>query len=63
VTIHDAVHAWVTSAITDTDHRGLLELKPLLQGLAGITEQLRRADWNDDAAGRQAPRPAVRPKE
>jgi len=63
VTIHDAVHAWVASAITDAERRGLLELNPLLQALAAVTEQLRRADWNDDASGRQAPGPAIRPRE
>lgn len=43
---------WLKSACEDADRRGLPALKPMLEALAKATEALRRADWNDDAAGR-----------
>ena len=43
----DLVEAWLQAAIADAEKRGLPELKPLLEGLAQSTRQLRAADWND----------------
>ena len=42
---------WLAAAKADADKRGLRDLAPLLDGLAQATERLRKADWNDDAAG------------
>jgi hypothetical protein len=38
---------WLKAALADADTRGLPALKPLLEGLAKLTEQLRAADFND----------------
>jgi hypothetical protein len=35
---------WLASAIADAERRGLPDLKPLLETLAGSTAGLRRAD-------------------
>ena len=43
----DPIDAWLRSAIADAERRGLPELKPLLEGLARSTRQLRAAEWND----------------
>jgi hypothetical protein len=40
---------WLAAAKADAELRGLLELIPMLDGLAQATERLRAADWNDDA--------------
>ena len=42
---------WLAAAKADAEKRGLRDLVPLLDGLAQATERLRKADWNDDAAG------------
>jgi len=44
------VKDWLEGAIRDAGHRGLPELRPLLEALARSTQALRAADWNDDAA-------------
>lgn len=41
------VDAWLQAAIADAERRGLPQLRPLLEGLAGSTRQLRAAEWND----------------
>jgi hypothetical protein len=46
-THQSAVRAWLRAAVGDAEHRGLPELKPLLEGLARSTLALRTADWND----------------
>jgi hypothetical protein len=45
------IKTWLEMATQDADRRGLPELKPLLEALAGATSALRTADWNDDASG------------
>jgi len=45
------IESWLQAAISDAGNRGLLELKPLLEGLARSTRTLRDADFNDDASG------------
>jgi hypothetical protein len=45
------VAQWLQNAVEDAEHRGLPELRPLLENLAQATALLRAADWNDDAAG------------
>jgi hypothetical protein len=42
----DPIEAWLRAAVADADRRGLPELKPLLEGLARSTRQLRAAEWN-----------------
>jgi hypothetical protein len=42
-----SVDRWLRAAVEDAKRRGLLELKPLLEGLAQSTVALRTADWND----------------
>jgi hypothetical protein len=42
------VAEWLAGARADAEKRGLPELIPALEGLAKATEQLRRADWNED---------------
>ena len=37
--------------LADAEKRGLPELKPLLEALAGAAQALRSADFNDDASG------------
>ena len=41
---------WLEDAKQDAYRRKLPELADLLEGLAGATEALRAADWNDDAS-------------
>jgi hypothetical protein len=43
----DPIEAWLRAAVADAERRGLPELKPLLEGLAQSTRQLRAARWND----------------
>jgi hypothetical protein len=43
----DPIDAWLGAALADAERRGLPELKPLLEGLARSTRQLRAAEWND----------------
>jgi hypothetical protein len=43
------VEAWLDAAIRDAEHRGLPELKPLLEALARATSALRAVDWDVDA--------------
>ena len=43
---------WLAAARADAEKRGLPDLIPMLDGLAQATERLRKADWNDDAAGK-----------
>ena len=38
------IEDWLASAIADAEHRGLPELKPLLDTLARATRSLRQAD-------------------
>ena len=45
------VQTWLDAAIHDAEHRGLGELKPLLEALARATSALRAAEWNADASG------------
>ena len=42
------VAEWLALAKADADKRKLPDLGPLLDGLAKATEQLRRADWNEN---------------
>lgn len=46
------IDSWLQMAIADAEQRGLPDLKPLLDALAGATAALRKADFNDDASGR-----------
>jgi hypothetical protein len=46
------IDSWLQAALADAERRGLPDLEPLLETLAGATRVLRGADWNDDAAGR-----------
>ena len=46
----DVAH-WFEAARRDAERRGLPQLVPLLEALARATTDLRRAGWNDDAAG------------
>jgi hypothetical protein len=50
------VAEWLAYAKADADKRGLKELAPALDALAKATEQLRRADWNEDPS---TPSPAT----
>lgn len=50
------VAEWLVLAKADADTRGLPDLIPALEGLAKATEQLRRADWNEDPS---TPSPAL----
>jgi hypothetical protein len=43
----DPIDAWLSAAIADAERRGLPQLRPLLEGLAQSTRQLRAAGWND----------------
>ena len=45
------IEAWLRAAIADAERRGLPEIKPILETLARAIGVLRRADFNDDAAG------------
>lgn len=46
------VAEWLAYAKADAEKRGLKELIPALEALAKATEQLRRADWNEDPSTR-----------
>lgn len=46
------VAEWLAYARADAQKRGLPDLLPALEALAKATEQLRRADWNDDPSAR-----------
>lgn len=52
------VDAWLQAALADAARRGLPELKPILEALAGATRALRAADWNDRAACPPPPAPS-----
>lgn len=56
------VKAWLESATSDAERRGLPGLRPLLETLARSTSALRSADWNRDATGRfeESPPPDAR---
>jgi hypothetical protein len=41
------VAEWLALAKADAEQRGLLDMIPVLEGLAKATAQLRAADWND----------------
>jgi hypothetical protein len=43
----DPIDAWLRAAVADAERRGLPQLRPLLEGLAQSTRQLRAAEWND----------------
>ena len=45
--IRASLNRWLRAAVDDAERRGLPELRPLLEGLAQSTIQLRAADWND----------------
>jgi hypothetical protein len=45
------VKPWLESALLDAERRGLPELRPLLEALAGSISALRDSDWNEDASG------------
>lgn len=40
---------WLAAAKADAQNRGLVEIIPMLEGLAQASERLRAAGWNDDA--------------
>jgi hypothetical protein len=42
------VAEWLAYAKSDAEKRGLKDIIPALEMLAKATEQLRRADWNED---------------
>ena len=42
------IEEWLEHALRDADRRQLPALRPLLEGLAKSTAQLRAADWNLD---------------
>jgi hypothetical protein len=48
------IESWLKAALADAEHRGLPELKPILEALARSTQALRSADFNDDASGTPA---------
>jgi hypothetical protein len=43
------IEDWLKAAIADAEHRGLPELKPLLEGLAQSTTLLRSAGFGGSA--------------
>jgi hypothetical protein len=45
------IESWLKAALADAEHRGLPELKPILEALARSTQALRAADFNGDASG------------
>jgi hypothetical protein len=51
------IKAWLESAITDAERRGLPGLRSLLETLAKSTSALRSADWNHDPTGEFGPPP------
>ena len=50
------LETWLEQAMQDAARRGLVALRPLLEGLARSTAALRAADWNLDLSGPAAPR-------
>lgn len=54
------VDDWLQAALADAARRGLPELKPILEALAGATRALRAADWNDRSSTDTAPPPCVK---
>ena len=55
------IESWLKAALADAEHRGLPELKPILEALARSTQALRAADFNDDASGTPAAADSQRP--
>lgn len=51
------IDAWLRAALADADHRGIPELKPLLESLAVATRALRGANFLHDPGGTPAERP------
>jgi hypothetical protein len=49
------IDTWLQNAIADAEHRGLPELKPILETLAKATRALRAADFNVSASSEQRP--------
>ena len=49
------LETWLEQATQDAERRGLVALRPLLEGLARSTAALRAADWNLDLSGPTAP--------
>jgi hypothetical protein len=47
------IDTWLQNAIADAEHRGLPELKPILETLAKATRALRAADFNVNASHEQ----------
>ena len=45
------IKVWLENAVQDAERRGLVALRPLLEGLARATSALRTAEWNGDATG------------
>jgi hypothetical protein len=43
------INDWLAAAIADAKHRGLDDLVPILESLAGSTRLLREAPWEQDA--------------
>jgi len=43
------IDAWLKAAMADAEHRGLPEMKSILETLARATAALRAADFNDRA--------------
>jgi hypothetical protein len=44
IVITMTVEAWLAAAVADAEHRGIPELRPLLETLARSTNTLRRAE-------------------
>lgn len=51
------IDAWLRAALADADHRGIPELKPLLESLALATRALRAANFPHDPGLTPAARP------
>jgi len=51
------IDAWLRAALADADHRGIPELKPLLENLALATRALRGANFPLDPHGTPAEQP------
>jgi len=49
------IDAWLQAAIADAERRGLPDLKPVLETLAGATTALRAADFNQSAVDSRKP--------
>ena len=49
------IDAWLQSAVTDAEQRGLPELKPLLEALAKSVAAVRAADFNVNASSDAKP--------